>query len=188
MVLLLAIGDLHIPQRASNLPASFRRLLVPGKIQQILCTGNVCDRETFEYLRSVAAETYVVKGDADDPLVPWPQSKIVQHGDIRVGVIHGHQLVPSADSESLAIVARQMDVDILITGHTHRFEAFEYDGKFFVNPGSATGAYGAANIPPTTAATPSFVLMDIQPTLVTTYVYQLVDGELKVDKIEYKKE
>ena len=34
-----------------------------------------------------------------------------------------------------------MDVDILLTGHTHRFEAIEYEGKFFVNPGSATGAY-----------------------------------------------
>jgi vacuolar protein sorting-associated protein 29 len=45
------------------------------------------------------------------------------------------------DTESLSGVARQMDVDILLTGHTHRFEAFEYEGKFFVNPGSATGAY-----------------------------------------------
>ena len=34
-----------------------------------------------------------------------------------------------------------MDADILITGHTHRFEAFEYEGRFFVNPGSATGAW-----------------------------------------------
>jgi vacuolar protein sorting-associated protein 29 len=34
-----------------------------------------------------------------------------------------------------------MDVDILLTGHTHKFEAFEHEGKFFVNPGSATGAY-----------------------------------------------
>lgn len=34
-----------------------------------------------------------------------------------------------------------MDVDILLTGHTHRFEAFEKDGRFFVNPGSATGAW-----------------------------------------------
>lgn len=36
-----------------------------------------------------------------------------------------------------------MDVDILITGHTHRFDAFERDGRFFVNPGSATGAWSS---------------------------------------------
>lgn len=34
-----------------------------------------------------------------------------------------------------------MDVDILLSGHTHRFEAWEEDGRFFVNPGSATGAW-----------------------------------------------
>eukprot|EP01136_Pigoraptor_vietnamica_P001339 Opistho-1_new@27828 len=37
----------------------------------------------------------------------------------------------------------QMDVDILITGHTHKCDTFEREGRFFVNPGSATGAYSA---------------------------------------------
>jgi hypothetical protein len=36
-----------------------------------------------------------------------------------------------------------LDVDILITGHTHKFEAFEFEGKFFINPGSATGAFSS---------------------------------------------
>lgn len=35
-------------------------------------------------------------------------------------------------------------------------------------------------------ATPSFALMDIQGPVVVTYVYQLVDGEVKVDKVEYR--
>ncbi|KAJ1926400.1 Vacuolar protein sorting-associated protein 29, partial [Tieghemiomyces parasiticus] len=122
MVLVLAIGDLHIPQRSFSLPAKFRKLLVPGKIQQILCTGNVCDRETFEYLRNIAGEFHVVKGDFDEPTASWPESKVVTHGNIRIGVIHGHQIIPHGDTEALAIAARQMDVDIIISGHTHRFE------------------------------------------------------------------
>ena len=36
---------------------------------------------------------------------------------------------------------RQMDVDILISGHTHQFEAYEYQNKFYINPGSATGSF-----------------------------------------------
>lgn len=36
-----------------------------------------------------------------------------------------------------------MDADILLSGHTHRFEAFETEGRFFINPGSATGAWSA---------------------------------------------
>ncbi|KAG8996798.1 Vacuolar protein sorting-associated protein 29 [Tulasnella sp. 427] len=35
--------------------------------------------------------------------------------------------------------------------------------------------------------TPSFALMDIQGTLVVTYVYSLVEGEVRIEKIEYRK-
>lgn len=155
-----------------------------------------------------------------------------------------------------------MDVDVFISGATHKFEAYESDGKFFVNPGSATGAWCSvwpvvgeregvaadadkkdgkedasekakeeekkedastdaddqkADPPPTTTAddknadappaataddkktletqtppahpdpTPSFVLLDIQGSTVMCYVYQLIAGEVKVEKIEYRK-
>lgn len=51
------------------------------------------------------------------------------------------QVVPWGDPESLALIQRQLDVDILISGHTHKFEAYEHENKFYINPGSATGAY-----------------------------------------------
>ena len=73
----------------------------------------------------------------------YPEQKVVTVGQFRVGLCHGHQVVPWGDTESLAILQRQLDVDILITGHTHKFEAFEHESKFFINPGSATGAYNA---------------------------------------------
>ena len=66
MVLVLVIGDLHIPHRIHDLPLKFKKLLVTGKIQQILCTGNVCDRETYEYLRTVSPDVHVVRGDYDE--------------------------------------------------------------------------------------------------------------------------
>ncbi|KAJ1961814.1 Vacuolar protein sorting-associated protein 29 [Dispira parvispora] len=186
MVLVLVIGDLHIPQRAVNIPDLLRSLLVPGKIQQILCTGNLTDRETYTFLRNIAEEIHVVKGDMDEPGIQWPESKVVQHGNIRIGLIHGHQIIPNGDTEALATKARQLDVDILITGHTNRFEAFDFDGKFFVSPGSATGAY---NIPDgRRKVVPSFALLDIQDSYVITYVYQLDRGRVKVDKLEFKKE
>ncbi|KAG1747410.1 Metallo-dependent phosphatase [Suillus lakei] len=184
MVLVLIIGDLHIPHRAHDLPAKFRKLLVPGKIQQILCTGNVCDRETYEYLRTIAGDVYVVRGDYDES-ASFPPSATIVHTPIRIGVIHGHQCVPTGDLDALSALARQMDVDVLVSGHTHTFQAIEYDGRFFVNPGSATGAWtGSYN----GEITPSFALMDIQGAVVVTYVYQLVEGEVRVEKIEYRKE
>ncbi|KAG1882185.1 hypothetical protein F4604DRAFT_1577785, partial [Suillus subluteus] len=81
-------------------------------------------------------------------------------------------------------LARQMDVDVLVSGHTHTC-VIKYDGRFFVNPGSMTGAWtGSYN----GEITPSFALMDIQGAVVVTYVYQLMEGKVHVEKIEYRKE
>ncbi|RSH87329.1 Vacuolar protein sorting-associated protein 29 [Saitozyma podzolica] len=183
MVLVLVIGDLHIPTLTHDLPAKFKKLLVPGKIGQIICTGNVCDKETYDYLRTIAPEIHVVRGEFDDN-THFPLSLTIPHQSLRIGAVHGQQIVPAGDADMLAALARQMDVDVLISGGTHRFEAFEFEGRFFVNPGSATGAWsGLWN----GDATPSFALMDVQGPVIVTYVYQLVEGEVKVDKVEYRR-
>lgn len=41
---------------------------------------------------------------------------------------------------------RRMDVDILVSGHTHELLLWESDTKIFINPGSATGAYSGFNL------------------------------------------
>uniref|UniRef100_A0A8C6JVX2 Vacuolar protein sorting-associated protein 29 n=1 Tax=Melopsittacus undulatus TaxID=13146 RepID=A0A8C6JVX2_MELUD len=179
--LVLALGDLHIPHRCSGLPAEFKKLLVPGKIQHILCTGNLCTKETYDYLRTLASDVHVVRGDADS--LNYPEEKVVTVGQFRIGLIHGHQVIPWGNVASLALLQRQLDVDILISGHTHRFEAVEHENKFYINPGSATGAYNALE----TNIIPSFVLMDIQASTVVAYVYQLIEDDVKVERIEFKK-
>ena len=60
-VLVLVIGDFHIPHRKADLPKKFKALLQPGKIQHILCTGNLVDKLTYDYLRSIAADVHVVR-------------------------------------------------------------------------------------------------------------------------------
>ena len=64
--LVLVVGDLHIPHRASSVPAKFRKLLVPGKIQHILCTGNLCTKESVDYLKTLASDVHIVRGDFDE--------------------------------------------------------------------------------------------------------------------------
>lgn len=54
-----------------------------------------------------------------------------------------------------------MDVDVLLWGGSHKFEAYEMEGKFFVSPGSATGAMGTGWWPDGEEPIPSFVLMDV---------------------------
>lgn len=41
------------------------------------------------------------------------------------------------------MLARQLDVDVLISGHTHECVTYQHEGRFYVNPGSATGAFSA---------------------------------------------
>ena len=88
-----------------------------------------------------------MRGDFDDAtFLPGvadslPETKVVKIGQFQLGLCHGHQVVPWGDSEALAALQRQLDCDILISGHTHTFAAYEAEGKLFVNPGSATGAF-----------------------------------------------
>ena len=64
--LVLVLGDLHIPHRCSSLPSKFKKLLVPGRIQHILCTGNLCTKESYDYLKTLASDVHVVRGDFDE--------------------------------------------------------------------------------------------------------------------------
>lgn len=141
----------------------FKKLLTPGKIGQILCLGNLTDRDTYDFLRQIAPDLQLVKGDFDVESPNLPLSKVVTHGSLRIGFTHGHTIIPTGDAEALLIAARQMDVDILVWGGTHKFEAYEMEGKFFVNPGSATGAFTTAGGTGIGGEEPipSFCLMDV---------------------------
>lgn len=335
-------------------------MLVPGKIEKVLCLGNVTDRSTFQYLQSLSPEFLGVKGEYDDPIIyhhkkvpatqalagqrsrngldsgiqplasgsaasaavsnshygiqtasaqgsistpsgngnfivphnsdimsnapdgvnihtlasisggqfmdahnkpyqqqqpqfndphrksfsntlPQPElatsveelslplSRVVSLGQLKIGFNSGHTIIPNSDPDALLIAARQLDVDIFIWGGTHRVEAYQLEGKFFVNPGSATGAFytswpdteeleeetdsdsknnegeakndsgetedsnessnsnnGAVAEPKDPI--PSFCLLDIQGSICVVYIYRYVDGEVKVDKISYRKE
>lgn len=62
---------------------------------------------------------HVVRGDFEESTA-FPETKVVQIGQFRVGLVHGHQIVPWGDPNALAMTQRQLGADILITGHTHR--------------------------------------------------------------------
>lgn len=120
-------------------------------------------------MRSVAPDIQIVKGDFDVEAPNLPLSKVVTHGNLRIGFTHGHTIVPIADSDSLLIEARRLDCDVLLWAGTHRFEAYELEGKFFVNPGSATGAISCGWWGQDEEPIPSFVLMDVSVGLTHKY-------------------
>ena len=117
--LVLVLGDLHLPHRAAAIPPKFMRMLVPNKMQHVLCTGNLTSKDRHDHLRDLAPNVSVVRGDFDEADSAFPERKTVRIGDFKIGLIHGHQVIPWGDEESLGMLAREMDVDILVSGHTH---------------------------------------------------------------------
>ena len=134
--LVLVLGDLHIPERASKIAAPIQRMLVPNKMQHVICTGNLSP-ESYQELQQLAPNLHCVAGDYDfeQQQQQLPETQVVQVGAFRIGVLHGHQLIPYKSREAVQRMRRKLQVDILITGHTHQSEVVvEDDGFCHINP------------------------------------------------------
>lgn len=150
-MLLLALSDAHIPERAIDIPLKFRKLLsVPNKIQQVALLGNCSKSISFlNFVNSISNNIVLVRGEFDSQSIPTkkdskeeiPLNTVITQGEFRIGCCNGYTLVPKNDPLSLLTLARQLDVDILLWGGTHNVEAYTLEGKFFINPGSCTGAF-----------------------------------------------
>ncbi|KNC71089.1 hypothetical protein SARC_16376, partial [Sphaeroforma arctica JP610] len=86
---------------------------VPGKIQHVICTGNLCSAPMLSYLKTLANDVHVARGEFDD--AQFPDQKVVSIGLFKIGVCNGYQIIPWGDQDSLAALQRKLDVDILIT-------------------------------------------------------------------------
>lgn len=179
-MLVLIIGDLHIPQRAVDIPLELKKLLVPGKVDKIICTGNLTSEETFEYLKIVSADVVAVKGDYDQ--ADFPESISFELCNFTVSVINGHQIIAHNDKTALERYMNTLSCDVLITGHSHMHHAFQENKKIYLNPGSATGSVGQFG-----EAIPSFLLLDVVDLSMTCYVYTLKNGKVDVEKLQFNK-
>ncbi|ELP88890.1 vacuolar protein sorting-associated protein, putative [Entamoeba invadens IP1] len=177
------IGDFHIPHRTAAIPQLFLNRLNTGRIKSVLCTGNLCGKETYDILRTLARDVHAVKGDFDE-MPGLNETEVIKIGNFKIGLIHGHQIIPWGDKEALAIYQRQLDVDILISGHTHQLKSEQIGGKFFLNPGSATGAYS----PLISNPVPSFMLLEINDSELSIYEYTLKDGVVDCELVKFNKD
>ena len=181
--LVLVVGDLFIPQRTPDINEQFKTVLTPNKVQHVLCLGNIGNQETYDWLKGLSKDFHIIKGDFDQD--DEDEKKVIQIGDFNIGIIHGHQVLPWGDIESLGIAQRQLGCDILISGHTHKTQVVVKDNVLFLNPGSFSGAFS----PLIEDTIPSFILMVLTGDEVIIYLYTLNDKSKKfeVNKYVYKK-
>ena len=181
--LVLVVGDMFVPQRSQDIDPQFKTILIPNKLQHVLSLGNIGSRESYDWLKSLSNDFHSVKGDFDEG--DMPEKKIVTIGEFKIGMIHGHQVLPWGNTDSLSSIQRELDCDILLYGNTHEINVKVLDNKLYINPGTISGAFSNFVADPS----PSFVLMVLQGSEAIIYVYILNDRTQKFDvnKIEFTK-
>ena len=97
-------------------------------------------RDWIETLAVNKPNIHIVKGD-NDQFSDLPETKTIEISTYKIGLIHGHQVVPWGDKDALCQIMRDLECDILISGQTHKCSIHCIDGRYLINPGSATGAY-----------------------------------------------
>jgi predicted phosphodiesterase len=112
--LVLVIGDFHVPHRSPSLPPKFKQMLVwgllsislslsssqlslsllqvPGKIQHVICTGNLCTREMLDYLKTLAPDVHVVQGDFDELVLCFFLSNVTHSLIYRLFILSSQQI------------------------------------------------------------------------------------------------
>ncbi|WP_457753782.1 metallophosphoesterase [Thermococcus sp.] len=138
MVWIGILSDTHYPDKTSHLPNLIFEKFQEWNVELIIHAGDLTSPSVKEVLENVAPVA-AVRGNLDEPI--FPEERILEVGELKIGIIHGHQFL-SLDTQTLKYKALDMEVDILIFGHTHRFfyNVYEFLGKkiALLNPGSPT--------------------------------------------------
>ena len=182
--LVLVLSDISVPLKSPSINDQFKSILLPNKITHLLCLGNIGNQDTLYWLQNLSSNLHIIKGDYDI-YKNYPEKKVVQIGSFRLGMIHGHQILPPEDTDALLDIQRELDCDVLLSGFTYKYGINIHGNKLFLNPGSITGGLS----PLMEECVPSFILMAIIGDEMVIYSYVLNDKNEKfqVGQIEYKK-
>mgnify|MGYP001033636489 FL=1 len=174
---LLVIGDTHIPERAPEIPQLMLNTIKQNNFDLVLSTGDLTHERVFEYLKKLGKKVYAVRGNMDH--LRFPESEKLKVESITIGLIHGDQVFPRGNIDQLTETASEMDVDVLISGHTHRLSIDEIKlGKtkiLLLNPGSATGVWGGGPA----SYVPSFMILEVENERKKVHAYELINDKLE---------
>ncbi|MHA1252951.1 MAG: YfcE family phosphodiesterase [Candidatus Helarchaeota archaeon] len=173
----LVIGDFHYPDRA-NYPSDIFEYLKGEIFDIVLCTGDLTDPKILEELKKFG-KVKIVQGNMDWR-VKHTNKQILRIKDLRIGLIHGHQVRPRGDINKLFKLAKNLDVNILISGHTHAQSIIKKDNIILINPGSATGAWSFV-----ADGIPSFVIMEINKDRIIIEKIRLINNNFERDHLSF---
>lgn len=185
-MLVLVAGDGHIPYRASAIPEPLKKLLVPGKIQQVVSVGNISDAESKQILQRITPGKPIIAVPGSEDAIEGDSqtTQVFNVGKVRIGVVSSFEIIPQDDTDSLAAMARKLDVKILLWGSCHQ-DTQSWAGHYFITPGSITGVATMAELAEGQTKTEAgFCLLDINDAKCLVYMYKVQNGKLEVEKAE----
>jgi len=179
---ILVMSDSHIPDRAFEIPSKIRLFIERKNYDIVVHAGDFTDYKVIEYVRTLGRETYMVQGNMD--YIDLPEEETFDVYGINIGVIHGDQVYPRGNIPKLSRIAKELNVRILISGHTHKPNIAFDSGILHLNPGSITGVWGGGG----GSMTPTFIVLTISSDgHVTIDIYALEENNLKLYRREYIK-
>lgn len=127
------ISDTHIPDRARVMPKNVIDAF--GDVDLILHAGDLTSPKVIEELERIAP-VMAVQGNMDRISgVDLPKARTIEAEGVKIGLVHG-EVYPRADTQQLVYLAKELDVDILVSGHSHQPKIEQTDGVLLINPGS----------------------------------------------------
>ncbi len=157
------IADTHINDRVEKIPEKVFEIF--KDVELIIHAGDLTSKGVIDDLEKIAP-VIAIQGNMDRTYnLDLPKNKIINIGDIKIGVIHG-EVYPRGDMQQLYYLALELDVDILVTGHVHKAFIENIKDILILNPGSPT-------VPRLT--NPTVMLLDIE------------DGEVDINLVKIGK-
>lgn len=155
MIRILLTGDSHIPKRAAMVPeeiySEINKFISSRPFDYAFFTGDLIEApKLMNFLNNISKnKVYKVIGNMDyyggNRDLPVSQNLNINlegNNELSIGLIHGHQVSPRGDHSQLEAIAIENRYNILVSGHTHKEEAYlTRKGILLLNPGSITGAW-----------------------------------------------
>ncbi len=175
----LILSDAHVPDRVPSIPKKVKEMIEREKpYDLVIYAGDLTGDEVLSWIDTLGP-IVVVRGNMD--YLPLPEERVVEVGDFKVLVIHGHQVWPRGNLDMLNEIARERGADVIVHGHTHYPIITQKDGIIHLNPGSVTGAWGGGG----GSMTPSFIVAEIDNSI-RGVLYE-VKGKVRVTPFEFRK-
>ncbi len=133
------VSDTHLPRFGCELPPALVRGLRTANVDVIAHCGDLTELMAIDLLREIAPVVAVAgNNDAKQLHKELGERKIIEAGDARIGVVHGHAGKGRSTADRAFNAFTDEAVDVILFGHSHIPYRARRDGVLLFNPGSPT--------------------------------------------------